>query len=354
MKRMFLPILALTLLLSSCGSSATPAETATPEATATVAPTATATPTVAETATPEVELEGEPAVGMANPVLTVGSSFDFTPLGFVLDAPEGATDMSYAIIDDEIAQITFTLDGSTYTLRASELVETEDLHGYYGEFGEEAMGSDASGDLFAYTLEGFTMAGDAGTLATSTLRQMEANTIYLTLLTTDHSDMGLTTALLSNITSTLILENPVELASNITWIDSDLYAVINLGYRGYSPWEDVLAQSIEIWGLSEPNSYELGGDECYLVIPRYKDTNFAIFESILMEDGTLVEGDLLEDINEDVPFVLFCNPSDLYPNHIIHLTRNQITATFAISTSLMDGTLNPMEHGMDLSAYLEG
>ncbi len=148
------------------------------------------------------------------------------------------------------------------------------------------------------------------------------------------------------------LEEPLEeTATTIIWEDNTCYAVINLGYRNYSPWEDVLAQAIEDYQLDTPTEYELTGDECYLVIPRYVDTTFSIYQYNFSESGALEQGDLLAELDGSAPFVLFCNPSDLYPNHIIDVTSGTQAATFSISTSLMDGSLNVMELGTDLTTY---
>ena len=63
------------------------------------------------------------------PPLMVGSTFedvqsaaDFEEkLGFVIDAPEGAENVTYCIYDGEIACVDFTLDGHEYTYEAAKL-----------------------------------------------------------------------------------------------------------------------------------------------------------------------------------------------------------------------------------------
>ena len=54
-----------------------------------------------------------------NPFVEVESADDFKALSITLDAPDGAEDVSYAIIDGEIAEVRFTLKGKSYMARAS-------------------------------------------------------------------------------------------------------------------------------------------------------------------------------------------------------------------------------------------
>ncbi|MBQ6569450.1 MAG: hypothetical protein IJL87_04255 [Clostridia bacterium] len=51
-------------------------------------------------------------------------------LGFSIDAPVGADDVSYSIIDNEIADIKFMFEGYRYNLRASK--QSGDFSGLYG------------------------------------------------------------------------------------------------------------------------------------------------------------------------------------------------------------------------------
>ena len=77
----------------------------------------------------------DPPVMVGAPFEDVQSAADFEDLGFTIDAPENAGDVSYCILDGEIAQVTFTLDGHSYTYRASK------LDGDFSGDTEEAVGS---------------------------------------------------------------------------------------------------------------------------------------------------------------------------------------------------------------------
>ncbi len=75
---------------------------------------------------------------LPNPVVEVENSAAFEKLGLSIDAPKDATDMTYSIIDDRLAQVQFSLDGASYTYRtAVSDDENEDISGIYEEFEEE-------------------------------------------------------------------------------------------------------------------------------------------------------------------------------------------------------------------------
>ena len=75
--------------------------------------------------------QNPPLVMVGSPIEDVSSVQDFEKLGFTIDAPEGAEDVSYHILDGEIAQVIFSLGGKTYTYRAAKL--DWDFSGVSGE-----------------------------------------------------------------------------------------------------------------------------------------------------------------------------------------------------------------------------
>lgn len=54
-----------------------------------------------------------------NPFVEVENAEAFRAIGITLDAPAGAQEVSYALIDGEIAEVRFTLAGKSYLARAS-------------------------------------------------------------------------------------------------------------------------------------------------------------------------------------------------------------------------------------------
>ena len=80
----------------------------------------------------------EPPVLGGSPFEDVQSAADFEEkLGFVIDAPEGAENVTCCIYDGEIACVDFTLDGHEYTYEASK------LDGNFSRADGEAVGSTA-------------------------------------------------------------------------------------------------------------------------------------------------------------------------------------------------------------------
>ena len=90
----------------------------------------------------------EPPVLGGSPFGDVQSAADFEEkLGFVIDAPEGAENVTYCIYDGEIARVDFTLDGRGYTYEAAK------LDGNFSRADGEAVGSTALNAEYGATLD---------------------------------------------------------------------------------------------------------------------------------------------------------------------------------------------------------
>ena len=64
----------------------------------------------------------EENVQIANPFAGVENAAEFERvLGISIDAPEGAENVEYSIVDNEIADIVFELEGHVYNIRASKV-----------------------------------------------------------------------------------------------------------------------------------------------------------------------------------------------------------------------------------------
>lgn len=76
-----------------------------------------------------------------NPFMKVSSAEEFKKINIEIDAPEGAENISYAIIDGNIAEINFDKNGHNYVLRASE--QSGDFSGIYSyEISREPLDSE--------------------------------------------------------------------------------------------------------------------------------------------------------------------------------------------------------------------
>lgn len=89
---------------------------------------------------------GESTVLGGSPFVEVKNAEAFKALSITLDAPEGAQNTSYAIIDDKIAEVDFELDGKNYLARAS--AQDGDFSGLNGqEFSEETIDAETNAIL---------------------------------------------------------------------------------------------------------------------------------------------------------------------------------------------------------------
>ena len=94
----------------------------------------------------------EGGVQIANPFVEVESADDFKALSITLDAPDGAGEVSYAVIDGKIAEVRFTLDGKSYLARAS--AQEGDFSGLYGqESGAETVDAKTNAILVGVDLD---------------------------------------------------------------------------------------------------------------------------------------------------------------------------------------------------------
>ena len=122
----------------------------------------------------------EPPVLGGSPFEDVQSAADFEKLGFVIDAPDGAENVTYCIYDGAIARVDFTLDGHEYSYEAAELdgnfsraegetVGSTTLNAEYGavldRLSPDAWRAHWSGDSVSYYLTNFDGAEEAAVTA---------------------------------------------------------------------------------------------------------------------------------------------------------------------------------------------
>ena len=82
----------------------------------------------------DIEASDPPVMG-GSPFEDVQSAEEFGPLGFSIDAPAGAENVTYCIYDSAIARVDFTLSGHDYTYEAAK------LDGNFSRADGEAVGS---------------------------------------------------------------------------------------------------------------------------------------------------------------------------------------------------------------------
>lgn len=89
----------------------------------------------------------DPPVMVGSPFEDVQGAEDFEPLGFSIDAPEGAEDVTYCIYDGAIARVDFTLSRHDYTYEAAK------LDGNFSRADGEAIGSVSLNAKYDATLD---------------------------------------------------------------------------------------------------------------------------------------------------------------------------------------------------------
>lgn len=89
------------------------------------------------------------------------------------------------------------------------------------------------------------------------------------------------------------------------------------------------------------NKPYLNGEECYLVIPKYKNASVSLKELEISEDGKLkeVENLYLDSISSSGTTFILQNISDIAPNGKIIVRYRDDTFEFSPSISLKDGSL---------------
>lgn len=133
-----------------------------------------------------------------------------------------------------------------------------------------------------------------------------------------------------------IIDKETQLARKLKFEnDNQLLALFFLGgledsydysniYKYYSEQE-----------ISQFETISTGGEECYLIIPRY-NMNLTISSLRMAEDGGTV-GKKIIDTNK--PIFLQCNMSDIFPNSEISFEYNEIKYTYSPYISLKDGSV---------------
>ncbi len=95
-------------------------------------------------------------VEIPNPIVEMADAAALAAAGFPIDAPEGATNVSYSTIDGKVGQVKFQYNGHDYCYRTAGLSE-ENIHGIYGSFNAKVKN-------FAFTSTDYNAAADIYTL----------------------------------------------------------------------------------------------------------------------------------------------------------------------------------------------
>jgi len=129
---------------------------------------------------------------------------------------------------------------------------------------------------------------------------------------------------------------------NIPFEDNQLYAVAYLGYITIEDMDYYLENY-----LDEENVplYYFSGDEFYLIIPRYEDMEVRLYRNDLATMGKTLE----QECENGKPFIVQCNISDIFPDVTVELNYNGETVEFSPYISLMDGSVQVGDRGLDIT-----
>ena len=143
---------------------------------------------------------------------------------------------------------------------------------------------------------------------------------------------------------------------DIYWRE-DLVAIGFLGYNQYDSLH-IYSESQEFYdylefffpSIEEFEIIDVGGDELYFLIPRFKDSNLAIRNTDFKEDNDFIEKEFFN--GKAKPILLQTNASDLYPDTEISIEHNNKEVYFYPSLNGIDSTIILPEFGVqDISMY---
>ena len=128
----------------------------------------------------------------------------------------------------------------------------------------------------------------------------------------------------------------------IPFCNGQLYGVAYLGYEEMPALKFYVENYLD--GENLPIHYISNG-EFYLVIPRYADMAIRLYRN----DNETTERILVYEEAESRPFVIQCNASDIFADATISLTYQTETIEFSPHISLVDGSIEVGEHGLDIT-----
>lgn len=152
----------------------------------------------------------------------------------------------------------------------------------------------------------------------------------------------------TSTTQDTITESSLNTYYTITDDNEDtLCAIYYLGYSKEEAKENATklfntySMNLSFDSKEEIERADADGDDWYLILPKYLDTQVIVSKVELNNSGELVP---TEDIlTTSKPILLQCNPSDIVPSSQVTVTNNTDSITFSPSISLKDGDINSIE-----------
>lgn len=128
----------------------------------------------------------------------------------------------------------------------------------------------------------------------------------------------------------------------IPFTDGQYYAVAYLGYQKIEDLDFYVEQYLD---SNELPAHYLSAGDYYLVIPRYPGMAMSLYQN----DMETMDSVLVYEDPDCRPFILQCNVSDIFADATIRLTYGEETVEFSPFISLMDGSVDVGDGGLDLT-----
>lgn len=130
---------------------------------------------------------------------------------------------------------------------------------------------------------------------------------------------------------------------DIPFEEGQLYAV---AYLGYVEMEDTaFYQETYLNGEKLPVHYISEG-EYYLIVPRYEGMTVELYWNNIVSAG----GKLFYKESDFRPFIVQCNVSDIFSDLTVRVTYQSESVEFSPRISLVDGSVDVGERGLELTA----
>lgn len=123
-------------------------------------------------------------------------------------------------------------------------------------------------------------------------------------------------------------------AKNFNFSENEILAVFYIGGTKDSYDYSVAKKYFNENELSSFEDIKIGGEEKYLIIPRYKG-NVEIYSLSL--DNEDIKSKLIKNISQ--PFYITCNESDIFPNSRIRVCTRTGEYVYTPYISLKDGSI---------------
>lgn len=136
-------------------------------------------------------------------------------------------------------------------------------------------------------------------------------------------------------------QEPAKLDA-IPFAEGQYYAAAYLGYQQIDDLDYYVEKYLD---CDQVSIHYLSDGDYYLVIPRYAGMELSLFQNDMMT----AQSALVYEDPDCRHFIVQCNVSDIFADATIRLTYEGETMEFSPFISLMDGSVDIGEHGLDLT-----